>query len=169
MEKALYSIEVEDLQASSIWRFIPSRDGKQWLKSLRLKRTKLTGNHVVACELLTPSRSKLWGLIEGLDPENPLFSFHWRKLYIFLRPGSWYELARYHDFDYSTHGPGGLAKALGRKTEEIFPLTFDVSHLSILASEVFSGTFEANPKNQLTRREIIGLVVKKIPSSAGKS
>ena len=68
-------------------------------------------------------------------------------------------MARYHDFDASERGPQVLAAFLGLPIKEVFPISYDISRFSLGASAALVGTIEQEPREKLTRAQIIGLAV----------
>ena len=159
MERPLNEITATELLTAPAWSYTPSKDGRVWLKPVGSKRLRTFNNRMVTCQFHTPSGEAIWGLVEGIHPDLPLFSKHWRKAYLLRSDGKWFELARYHDYNWSTKGPERCAYFFRSTVHAMFPLRFDISHLSATASSSLVGVFESDPKDRLPRAEIIALAV----------
>ena len=73
--------------------------------------------------------------------------------------GEWFHLARYHDSDYAENGPVALAQLLGLTVAEVFPITYDLTSYVSGEASALKGTILAEPRERLSRDEIISLAV----------
>lgn len=71
---------------------------------------------------------KIWGILSNLNFENPELNKHFLSLSV-EQAGKWFHVARYHDFDYAERGPEALANLLKMSTEDIFPISYDITKL----------------------------------------
>ncbi len=81
-----------------------------------------------------------------------------RTLSLFL-DGREHYLSRYHDFDYRKRGPGALSRDLGRKTTQVFPISYDLSAFARGAPDCLRASIPAKPREKLSHSELIKLAV----------
>ena len=68
-------------------------------------------------------------------------------------------MARYHDFDADERGPLVLAAFLELPVEAVFPITYDISRSCIGDAGALIDTIDSQPRERLTRAQIIALAV----------
>jgi hypothetical protein len=68
-----------------------------------------------------------------------------------------FHLARYFDVDFNQSGPQALADFLGLQLDEVFPIFYDISALSLGDRASLVGTIEKEHREKLTREELIAL------------
>jgi hypothetical protein len=73
----------------------------------------------------------------------------------------WFFLARYFDVDYKDRGPRALAKFLDLTVGQVFPISYDLSQFCIGDSAALIGTIEKEPREVLSRAQIMALAVRK--------
>jgi hypothetical protein len=73
--------------------------------------------------------------------------------------GKWFDLARYHDPDYTTRSPEALARFLGLAVDEIFPISFDLRPYVEGDPAVLQGSVLREPRERLSRDEIIAMAL----------
>jgi hypothetical protein len=97
-------------------------------------------------------------IISGLEPDNLARSEVFKTLSVWLSGEScWFRMARYFDPWNRTQGPKKLAKALGLSLEIVFPIKFDLTGIFKRKHLGLIGTFLSEPKNKLSKDEIIEL------------
>jgi hypothetical protein len=101
---------------------------------------------------------RLWTLIGNIDPRNPRLTEHLLTLSI-EHAGRWFSLGRYHDFDYADRGPEALSRFLGVAVDEIFPISFDVQQYAEGDPATLKGSVLKEPREKLSRAEIIAMAV----------
>ena len=99
-----------------------------------------------------------WALIGNIDSRNKRLNQHFVTISI-ERDGRWFHLARYHDHDYGSRGPEELARFLGRRVDEVFPIAYDVRAFAIGDADALTGVIAKDPLERLTRAQIIALAV----------
>lgn len=157
--KPVEKLQISDLKASPVWQYVNSQedDGTAVGPVKKIPVTNLNGKLVGIQVQLADGNSK-WALIGNVDNENPRLTEHFLTLSI-LHNDKWFTLSRYHDFDYSTNGPDALAKFIGLDVDQIFPITYDISAYVKGDSSALSGKILKEPKEKLTRAQIIAMAV----------
>jgi hypothetical protein len=115
-------------------------------------------SRLVGCEFRLANGSVLFGYLGNLSLAKKDQNQHFLTLSAFV-DGSTEHLARYHDIDFSRHGPSWFAEKLGKRTKEVFPISYDLSSLAVGAEDCVRGSIPAEPKKKLSRSEIIQLAV----------
>ena len=98
-------------------------------------------------------------MLGNIDPTNPRLTEHFLTVSVFRSDGALFHLARYHDLDAIERGPAALAAFLGLSLKAVFPLSYDVSAIVTGLPEVVRGTITSEPRERLTRAEVIALAV----------
>lgn len=75
------------------------------------------------------------------------------------RGGRWFRLANYHDFDYADRGPAALARFLGVQLRHVFPISYDLGPLARGDAKALAGAILEEPRERLTRSEIIAMAI----------
>jgi hypothetical protein len=158
--KKVEELTVADLEAFPVWQYVNDEDGRSEtavrpIKKLPVK--SLTGR-VVGTKVRLGNGVEVWALIGNVDATNPRLTQHFLTLSV-LRDGCWFTMARYHDFDSSERGPQALAAFLGSPVNQVFPISYDISRSCTGESAALIGTIESEPREKLTRAQIIALAV----------
>jgi hypothetical protein len=161
IEKRVENLTEADLVASSVWQYVNSDErGETLVRPVkRLPVKNLTGKEV-ATRVTLANGSTPWALIGNIDVTNPRLTGHFLTLSI-LRDGQWFTMARYHDFDAAERGPDALAKFCGLGVDDVFPISYDIAHASLGDPSTLVGMIEKEPRERLTRAQIIALAVPK--------
>lgn len=93
----------------------------------------------------------------GFGPKK--YRHHFRSLNVFAK-GRRFHLAHYFQFWYETQGPDALAAFLGKKRDQVFPISYDISHLAIGPHDVIRGVFEAAISNPIPQDKLMTLLVR---------
>ena len=154
------SLTAEDFAKSPVWRFTGSDtpDETYMTPVRRLPARRLDGC-IVASPIRLANGTVLTGVLGNLDSANPRLTEHFLTLSVFRPDGAQFYLARYHDFDAAERGPDALAAFLGLSLNAVFPITYDVSSIVAGPPESLHGTITAEPRERLTRAEVIALAV----------
>jgi hypothetical protein len=78
------------------------------------------------------------------------------------RDGRRFMLARYFDVHYARSGPEQLAAFLGRVVDDVFPIQYDLTPYSKGDAQVLRGSILREPREWLSRAELIKLAVPKL-------
>lgn len=163
-ERRLQEITPVDLESYWLWEFVPSKDGDLWVKPIRTSKTSKFSGRLVACQVTFADASTHPALLQGIDLEAPEYSRHNRELLLWVEARGWFCLAQYFDGTelQETRGPEVLAKLVGKRTSEIFPIHFDIRHRSTIDSSALIGEFEMAPVWGLPRSEIMDILVREL-------
>ena len=83
---------------------------------------------------------------------------HFRSLTLFAK-GKRFHLANYFQLRYQEQGPAALAAFLGKTTEEVFPISYDISDIAVGPSDVVRGQFKAEVKDPIPRHRLMEITV----------
>lgn len=164
IEKRVEDLNEADLAAHPVWQYVNSDErGETLVRPIKKMPVKNMTGKEVASRVTLANGSTPWALIGNIDVTNPRLTEHFLTLSI-LRDGQWFTMARYHDFDAAERGPDALAEFCGLKLADVFPICYDISHVTLGESSVLVGKIEKEPRERLTRAQIIALAVpKKLP------
>jgi hypothetical protein len=161
MIKKVENLEESDLKSNRVWQYVNSDHiGETAVKPIKRYPVKSTKGKLFAVEISLNNGNKCWTLIGNIDTTAPMLTEHFLTV-SFLRKNKWFHLARYHDYDFEVNGPSQLADFLGLRVEEIFPLNFDLTPYAKGDSTALVGVIHKEPKERLTRDDIIALAVTK--------
>jgi hypothetical protein len=99
----------------------------------------------------------VWAVIQHLNPGDPEATEHLMHVSLDVG-GEWFHLARYHDA-LQRDNPRALAKRLGCKPEEIFPIRYDVSDVLIGNEAATRGEIRLRPRVRLTKDQIFDMML----------
>jgi hypothetical protein len=160
LKRDIESLTSKDFAEFPVWRFTNSDTPRETCVTpvRRLPVKRLTGC-IVGCPLHLANGAVLTGFIGNLDPANPRLTEHFLTVSMFRSDGALFHLARYHDFDAAERGPAVLAAFLGESVDAVFPIKYDVSAIVTGPPEVVCGSIPSEPRERLTRAEVIALAV----------
>lgn len=154
------SLAAADFSMFPVWRFTGSdTPSETYMMPVRRLPTRRLDGCIVASPIRLANGTVLTGVLGNLDTANPRLNQHFLTLSVFRPDGAQFYLARYHDFDAAERGPDALAAFLGLSLEAVFPINYDVSSIVIGQAESLRGTITAEPRERLTRAEVIALAV----------
>ena len=147
------------LRKSPVWEFCNDDEaGETVVQPVKRLPISSADNRLVGCELHLADGSVIFGFLGNLSLTKKDQNQHFLTVSLFV-DGSIEYLARYHDFNFSDHGPSWLAKKLGKKKDAVFPISYDLSSLAAGAQDCIRGSIPVEPKKKLSRSEIIQLAV----------
>jgi hypothetical protein len=157
--KKLEDLTPADLENFPVWQYVNSdKSGETLVRPVKKMPVKSLTGRVVGTQVRLANGASVCALIGNLDADNPQLTHHFLTLSIF-RNGRWFTMARYHDFDASERGPQALASFLSLQINEVFPILYDIGRFSLGDRAALTGTIEAEPREKLTRAQIIALAV----------
>jgi hypothetical protein len=116
--------------------------------------------HLVGTELSLAGGQRICRFLGNVKVHDPKFNEHFMEASLW-HDGKWFNLARYHDFDAVKRGPQALADFLGMPLDEVFPISYDIRGLSLGDAGSLVGRIEKEPRERLTRAEVIRMAVPK--------
>ena len=160
MKRPVDSLIAEDFAKSPVWRFTNSDSPEEThVTPVRRLPVERAAGCIVGCHIRLTNGTVLTGFLGNLDTTNARLTEHFLTLSVFRSDDVIFHLARYHDFDATERGPTALAAFLGLPLEAVFPITYDVSSSVIGPPDVVRGVITAEPRERLTRAEVVALAV----------
>lgn len=157
--KTIETINVDDFKRNPVWQYSNNDNvGETVIKPVKKIPVKNMAGKIIGTQVTLANGESVWAIIGNIDANNQRFTEHFITISI-EKNGKWFVLARYHDIDYLSRGPIALSKFLGIDIDNIFPIAYDISKFvegNILA---LSGKILKEPREKLSRSEIIGMAV----------
>jgi hypothetical protein len=149
-----------DFRAHPVWTFSDTDESDETAVApvKKLPVQSLAGA-LAGVDVTLACGKKVVAFLGNIEVDQPKPTEHFLTLSVFGDRGEIFHLSRYHDFDYQELGPDALAVFLKMKKEEVFPISWDVSHLVSGAPAAVRGQILAEPRERLTRAQIIALAV----------
>lgn len=159
--KPVECLTVADLRAWPVWQYT-NRDasGETLVGPVKRIPVATLAGKEVGVQVQLSNRNEVWALIGNVDVHDPRLTEHFLTLSV-ERDRKWFSLARYHDFDYCERGPDALAAFLDLPVDEVFPISYDIRRYVQGDPAALSGKIFKEPRERLTRSEIIALAVPK--------
>ena len=159
--RPLRSVPIEELLRVGVWKFpseAPQRD-ETWVEPVPKVPVSTLAGRIAALRVRLADDTLSPAILGNIDLRNPVLSQHFRTLTLIGRGTAWFDLARYHDSDYDSRGPGALADFLGLPLSAVFPISYDLSGLVLGSAACVLGQIPAEPENRLTKAELIAMAV----------
>jgi hypothetical protein len=158
-KKNIETLQIGDLKANPVWQYTDSgSDGDTVVYPVKKVPVKSLTGKEVGTQVSLANGNVVWALIGNVDVGNPRLTEHFLTLSV-EKDGLWFTLARYHDFDYAQRGPAALAQFLGLPVDGVFPIAYDITQFVSGDPAGLSGTILREPREKLTRAEIIAMAV----------
>jgi hypothetical protein len=158
--RTIEELTVDDLTRFPVWQYTNSdeRLGETIVRPVKNIPVRTLKGQVVGTQVRLADGSERWALLGNVDPSNPRLTQHFLTLSVFDH-GSRFTMARYHDFDSDERGPEALAAFLGLPAVAVFPISYDIRPYCLGEPAALAGTIERQPRERLTRAQIIALAV----------
>ena len=165
--KPVKSLTVADFQAHPVWEYLNDDEiGETMVRPVEKLPVETLDNRLVGSQVRLANGSQVWALIGNFDVTNPRAIQHFLTLSI-ERGGKWFHLARYHEVGFPAEGPEALARFLGLRVDDVFPITVDVRRYVQGDPEALTAIVLKEPRERLTDAELIAISFgKSIPNSA---
>lgn len=147
------------LQKAPVWEFVNDDAlGELAMRPVSKLPVKNLKGRLVGTELFLANGRRVWGLLGNVQVDNQRFNEHFMTVSV-ERDGQWFMMARYHDYDAAERGPKALADFLGMAADDVFPISYDISGISLGEMGSLIGRVEMEPRERLTRAQVIALAV----------
>src|SRR6185369_15325393 len=103
---------------------------------------------------------KLFGILGNIDLFDPVSTEHFLTVAVFRPSGESFDLARYHDVDYSRRNATALAAFLAVPVEEIFPMCYDITDVAVGHPDCVRRSIPATPSSRLSKKELIAMALR---------
>jgi hypothetical protein len=160
--KRVEALTVADLERFAVWKFTNSDEELQGMGVRPVRKTpvKSLDGCIIGTQVRLANGAFVWATLCNIDPVNPHSTQHFLTLSV-CRDSRWFHLARYHDFDSNERGAQALAAFLELAVDEVYPISYDISQYYIGESAALVGIIEKEPRERLTRDQVIALAVRK--------
>lgn len=149
------------LEHHPVWEFLNDDEHPKGDTAMqpvtRLPVTDL-GGKIFGTTVTLADGSRYPAVIGDLDVRPKKYRDHFRSLTIFAK-GKRFHLAKYFQLWHKTHGPDALAKFLGKKKREVFPIAYDLTGLVKGPKDIVRGVFEAEVSNPIPREKVMEIIV----------
>ncbi|MCH8622563.1 hypothetical protein [Undibacterium sp. TS12] len=158
--KPVELLTIADLKKYPVWQYTNSHEkiGETVVRAIKRMPVKSLTGKLVGTKVRFANGADTWALIGNVDASNAQLTQHFLTLSIF-KDDKWFTLARYHDIERERFGPEALEIFIGLTVNQIFPITYDISRYCVGDLKALIGVIEKEPKEKLTRAEIIALPV----------
>jgi hypothetical protein len=163
--KPVEELTPQDLEESPVWQYANSDEvGETAVRPIKTTPVRSLTARVVGVPVELANGRKVWGLLGNVDASNARLTEHFLTLSV-EQDGKWFTMARYHDFDAEENGPLALARFLGMKVRDVFPIRYDISRWCKGEPAALAGEIPENPRERLSLEQIMALAVPKKPDN----
>jgi hypothetical protein len=153
------SLTPADFLKHRVWEFVSSDEPDEtYVDPVERLPVNSLESRIIGVEVQLASGRGVWAFLGNVDVHDPRRTHHFLTISL-LAQDEWFHLARYHDVDREEHGPAGVAGALGLRINEVFPIRYDIGTWVTGAVDSLLGRIDAEPRDQLSRTELINLAV----------
>jgi len=157
--KRLSELQVGDLERYAVWELRAATDlFEPWVIPVEGIPVSNLSNRIVGVRAELHGGTRCWAILGNIHLSNCRATEQFVTVSI-ERSGNWFDLARYHDVDYSRRGPLQLAAFLELSLDEVFPVAYDISRVAAGIPEVTKGVIPAKPREFLGQSELIELAL----------
>jgi hypothetical protein len=157
--KPVESLGISDFVANPVWEYANDDElGETIVRPVEQLPVDNLDGRVVGIQVELANGTRVWASIGNVDSKNPRSTEQFLTLSV-ESGGRWFALSRYHDFNYAERGPQALAQFLALPVAEVFPITYDVTRYAEGDPAALSGKILEEPRERLSRHEIIALAV----------
>ena len=152
-----------DFTKYCVWEYANDVEGELPDETNMRPVTKLPvtslASRVVGTRLTLANGQQVFGALGNIDLADPLSTQHFLTLTVFHR-GERFDMARYHDVDYSRHDSAALATFLGLPLRSVFPICYDIADVAVGNSDCLRRSIPAVPTSRLSQEALIELALK---------
>ncbi|MEX2358995.1 MAG: hypothetical protein WEE51_11765, partial [Pirellulaceae bacterium] len=159
MKKELQSLSIADLKEHPVWRFTDNPEVEQEIETVHAHSLRDLEGVLVGAKVKFADGSRKWALLENVNRAGKKVNDHFLTITV-ENQDKWFRLARYHDDEIDDQGPSALAKFLGKKVTEVFPIRYDLRIPLMSDSGRMIGKIEKSPEQPLDSDELKVLATK---------
>jgi hypothetical protein len=140
--KNMEKLTPEDFSAYPVWEFALELEeiGDLAMRPVPDLPVNDLGNRTVGTQVSLANGSRLWAGLGNIFLDNPRRTKQ-TLVASFYIGGEWVPLSR--EMNAEMYGPDALARRLGLRVEDVFPVTYDVSACCIGDRDATQGSIEA--------------------------
>src|SRR5260370_4825795 len=155
--KTVETLEIADFIRHPVWEYINDDEiGETAVRPVDQYPVDDVKGRIVGSEVQLANGNYISAMIGNVDVGDPRATEHFLTLSV-ERGGKWFTLSRYHDFDYANNGPEALGRFLRVPIDAVFPIHYDITKLVIGDPRALAGNILIEPRERLTRANIIAL------------
>jgi len=160
--KKVEALTIADLKRFPVWQYTNDDEkfGEMGVRPIKKIPVRNLNGCIVGTQVRLANGVAVWAMIGNLDSADSRSTQHFLTLSI-CRDGRWFHMARYFDFDFEERGPQVLADFLGLEIEDVFPISYDIRRYCTGESSALVASIEKEPRERLTRAQLIALSVAK--------
>lgn len=152
-----------DFVTHRVWEFAVDAEAdlpdETYMRPVEQLPVHSLAGRVVGVNLELANGERVFGALANIDLASPLRTEHFLTVTIFRPSGERFDLARYHDVDYSRHGAAALAAFLELPVESVFPMRYDITDVAVGRPECLRRSIAALPAERLSEEALIKLAV----------
>ena len=150
-------LTVADFKAHPVWEFLNDDEiGETMVQPVEMIPVETLDDRLLGAQVRLADGSQVWALLGNMDVENPRATQHFLGLSI-ERGGTWFFLARYFDFDFTSQGPEALARFLGLGVDDVFPISVDIRRYVQGNPAALAFSVPKEPRERLTDEELTAI------------
>lgn len=159
MPKVADDLTDKDFQNHPVWKF-SSKEEPDETAVVPLKKLPVQNldGKIAGCKVKFSNGTEHMAMLGNIDTGNPDITEHFLSVSIW-KSGKWFHLARYFDPDHKRKGPTALARFLGVKVSDIFPISYDIRKISNGRKGSLVGKVFKEPRKRLSSEERIELAL----------
>jgi hypothetical protein len=143
-----------------VWEFVPETghdEDETYVRPFRGTPKELSGC-VAGCRVTLANGQSCDAIVGNVWPGDPVMTAEFLTASLWTGR-EWFHLARYHDVDRRRRGPQALARALGLRVADVFPIAYDLRRIVAGRGPALRGLIPAAPERRLSRTQRISLAV----------
>ena len=163
--KQLEDLTVADFQQHPVWRTRYERKKPEPIVEpvTTLPVDDLHGC-IVGVQLTLSGGKKIWARLSNVSTRDAVQNQHLLQA-AFEKDGKWFQMGRYHEASWQTHGPHELAAFFGEHINDVFPIAIDLTPVAIGLADALHPTLTLEPKERLMHGKLLELILKSMSSS----
>ena len=145
----------------AVWEFVPETrrsEDETYVRPIRAGAVNDLSGRVAGCRVTLANGEQRHARLGNVWPRDPDMTSHFLTLSVWTGQ-EWFHLARYHDPDRRSRGPRALARALGLRVADVFPIAYDLRGIVAGRGPALRGLIPAVPEQRLSRTARIRLAV----------
>lgn len=160
--KSSSNLSVSDLIDHPIWEYKNTEsDGEDETAIVPVEEIPVDdlSNRLIGLKVTLSSGAQNWAILGNLSLKDSMNNRHFLTVSL-ERDGKWFDLARYHDADFSLRGPAQAAMFLNLPVSSIFPIAYDIRKICRGIPALLTGSIPSEVSEKLSSKELMDLVFK---------
>src|SRR5688500_11253466 len=118
-----------------VWEFADENDAElpdeTYMRPVAELPVSTLAGRTVGVWLTLANGQSVFGVLGNVDLADPVSTEHFLTVTVFRRSGERFDLARYHDVDYSRRDAAALAAFLDLPVDSAFPIRYDIADVAV--------------------------------------